>query len=61
MCSYSQGTSIQNRETKRCLEIALGSEGYYQLVVRDCSGQSWKIQHLIKGHSEVDKIQEKKI
>lgn len=48
MCFTFQGGSIQNRETKRCLEIAEGEDGYYKLVVQQCSDQSWKIQNLIK-------------
>ncbi|KAM7367214.1 hypothetical protein PAMP_015131 [Pampus punctatissimus] len=47
---FEQGTSIQNRETKRCLEVAMGEDGYYKLVVQQCSGQSWKIQYLISRH-----------
>ncbi|XP_049422469.1 probable polypeptide N-acetylgalactosaminyltransferase 8 [Epinephelus fuscoguttatus] len=47
--SFQDGP-IQNRETKRCLEIAQGEDSYYKLVVGQCSGQRWKIQHLIKDH-----------
>lgn len=39
---------MQNRLTKRCLEIALGEDGYYHLIVGQCSGQTWKIEHLMK-------------
>ncbi|XP_070709566.1 probable polypeptide N-acetylgalactosaminyltransferase 8 [Pempheris klunzingeri] len=45
---FKQKGPIQNRETKRCLEIAMDDNGYYKLVVQQCSGQSWKIQNLIK-------------
>uniref|UniRef100_A0A3Q3MAA9 Polypeptide N-acetylgalactosaminyltransferase n=1 Tax=Mastacembelus armatus TaxID=205130 RepID=A0A3Q3MAA9_9TELE len=45
-----QNGPIQNRETKKCLEIAEDQDGYYKLVVQQCSGQSWKIQNLIKNH-----------
>ncbi|XP_067437563.1 probable polypeptide N-acetylgalactosaminyltransferase 8 [Thunnus thynnus] len=45
---FKQGSSIQNRETKRCLEVAMGEDGIYKLVIQNCSGQSWKIQNLNK-------------
>lgn len=45
---YSQDGPIQNRETKRCLEIVMADHGAYGLVVQQCTGQSWKIQYLIK-------------
>lgn len=45
---YSQKGPIQNRETKRCLEVAMDEDGYYKLVLQKCTGQSWKIQNLIK-------------
>uniref|UniRef100_UPI0037E8749E probable polypeptide N-acetylgalactosaminyltransferase 8 n=1 Tax=Semicossyphus pulcher TaxID=241346 RepID=UPI0037E8749E len=45
---FKQGGQIQNKETKRCLEVAKGDDGYYKLVVQQCTGQSWKIQHVIK-------------
>lgn len=44
---FKQGGAIQNRETKRCLELAQGSDGYYKLIVQQCSGQSWKIQNVL--------------
>lgn len=44
---YSQNGPIQNRETKRCLEIAQGSDTYYHLVVEQCSDQTWTMQYLI--------------
>ncbi|XP_063073129.1 probable polypeptide N-acetylgalactosaminyltransferase 8 isoform X2 [Engraulis encrasicolus] len=34
---------IQNRQTKRCLEVKDS-----KLVMQECSGQRWKIQHMIK-------------
>lgn len=46
-CVSSQNGPIQNRETKRCLEIVLESDGYYHLVVGHCSDQTWKMQYLI--------------
>ncbi|XP_037615702.1 probable polypeptide N-acetylgalactosaminyltransferase 8 [Sebastes umbrosus] len=48
MWDFKQNGPIQNRETKRCVEMAKGEDGYYKLVVQECSGQTWKIQHLIK-------------
>uniref|UniRef100_A0A8C3G4K9 Polypeptide N-acetylgalactosaminyltransferase n=1 Tax=Cyclopterus lumpus TaxID=8103 RepID=A0A8C3G4K9_CYCLU len=49
---FKQDGAIQNRGTKRCLEMVTGDDGHYMLVVQQCTGQSWKIQHLIKdrGH-----------
>ncbi|KAF7229289.1 probable polypeptide N-acetylgalactosaminyltransferase 8 [Nothobranchius furzeri] len=44
---FKQGGPIQNRETKRCLEIAPGEDGHFSLVVQQCSGQRWNIQHVI--------------
>ncbi|XP_019739595.1 probable polypeptide N-acetylgalactosaminyltransferase 8 [Hippocampus comes] len=45
---FKQGSSIQNRDTKRCLEIAQGEDSYYQLIVQRCSGQIWNIQNDIR-------------
>ncbi|XP_037398486.1 probable polypeptide N-acetylgalactosaminyltransferase 8 [Pygocentrus nattereri] len=45
---FKQGQAIKNRDTGRCLEIAIGPNGYYQLHIQDCSGQRWTIQHVIK-------------
>ncbi|KAM9846171.1 putative polypeptide N-acetylgalactosaminyltransferase 8 [Aulostomus maculatus] len=42
---FKQGSSVQNRETKRCLEIAPHEKGDFKLVVQRCSGQSWKMQN----------------
>ncbi|XP_024147333.1 probable polypeptide N-acetylgalactosaminyltransferase 8 [Oryzias melastigma] len=44
---FKQGGQIKNRKTKRCLEVARGKDGYFSLVVQQCSGQSWKIQHVV--------------
>lgn len=49
---YSQKGQIQNRESKKCLEVAMDEDGYYKLVVQQCSGQSWKIENLIKRHGK---------
>uniref|UniRef100_A0A8C4XIR9 Probable polypeptide N-acetylgalactosaminyltransferase 8 n=1 Tax=Erpetoichthys calabaricus TaxID=27687 RepID=A0A8C4XIR9_ERPCA len=40
-----QGQAFRNRETKRCLEIT--KHNYYHLVIQECTGQAWKIQHVI--------------
>ncbi|XP_029901491.1 probable polypeptide N-acetylgalactosaminyltransferase 8 [Myripristis murdjan] len=45
---FKQGGSIQNRDTKRCLEIAVGADSFYKLIIQQCTGQNWKIQNLIK-------------
>uniref|UniRef100_A0A8C7TEW0 polypeptide N-acetylgalactosaminyltransferase n=2 Tax=Oncorhynchus mykiss TaxID=8022 RepID=A0A8C7TEW0_ONCMY len=45
---FQQGKAIQNRQTKRCLEIAPGEDTFYQLIIQECSGQHWKIRNLIK-------------
>uniref|UniRef100_A0A3B5QRD3 Polypeptide N-acetylgalactosaminyltransferase n=2 Tax=Xiphophorus maculatus TaxID=8083 RepID=A0A3B5QRD3_XIPMA len=48
---FKQGGQIQNRDTKRCLEVAMGDMGF-RLVVQQCSGQRWKIQHMIIAHKQ---------
>ncbi|XP_068588059.1 probable polypeptide N-acetylgalactosaminyltransferase 8 [Cebidichthys violaceus] len=40
---FTQGKEMRNRETKRCLEIKNG-----KLLIQECSGQRWEIQHIIK-------------
>ncbi|XP_051516379.1 probable polypeptide N-acetylgalactosaminyltransferase 8 [Myxocyprinus asiaticus] len=45
---FKQGMSILNRETKRCLEISSGELGYYELSIRECSKQHWKIMYVIR-------------
>lgn len=44
---FKQGGAIQNRHTKRCLEIARGPDGYYKLIIQQCTGQRWEIQHVV--------------
>ncbi|KAI4803405.1 hypothetical protein KUCAC02_006954 [Chaenocephalus aceratus] len=46
---FKQDGAIQNRETKRCLEIMMAGYSNYKLVVQQCTSQRWKIQYLIKG------------
>ncbi|KAG7455977.1 hypothetical protein MATL_G00246850 [Megalops atlanticus] len=45
---FKQGRAIKNRDTGRCLEIAKEGLTYYQLIIQKCSGQGWRIQHVIK-------------
>ncbi|XP_067358665.1 probable polypeptide N-acetylgalactosaminyltransferase 8 isoform X2 [Channa argus] len=40
---FTQGKELKNRQTKRCLEIK-----HSKLLIRECSGQSWEIQNIIK-------------
>ncbi|XP_010774876.1 probable polypeptide N-acetylgalactosaminyltransferase 8 [Notothenia coriiceps] len=46
---FKQDGAIQNRETKRCLEIMMAGPSNYKLVIQQCTSQRWKIQYLIKG------------
>lgn len=45
---FNPGGQIQNRETKRCLEIVNDKNGDYQLILQQCSGQRWNVQHVIR-------------
>ncbi|XP_056132676.1 LOW QUALITY PROTEIN: probable polypeptide N-acetylgalactosaminyltransferase 8 [Lampris incognitus] len=45
---FKQGGAIQNRDTKRCLEISRDEGTYYKLVIQGCTDQQWKIQHILK-------------
>ncbi|XP_041935202.1 probable polypeptide N-acetylgalactosaminyltransferase 8 [Alosa sapidissima] len=40
---FKQGSAIQNRETKRCLEVKDS-----ELVMQECSGQNWRITNVVK-------------
>uniref|UniRef100_A0A3B3UQU9 Polypeptide N-acetylgalactosaminyltransferase n=1 Tax=Poecilia latipinna TaxID=48699 RepID=A0A3B3UQU9_9TELE len=44
--NFTSGGQIQNRDTKRCLEVVL-RDMYPRLVLQQCSGQRWTIQHVI--------------
>ncbi|KAM6937346.1 putative polypeptide N-acetylgalactosaminyltransferase 8 [Xenentodon cancila] len=44
---FKQGHAIRNKATNRCLEIAQGENSHYQLIIQQCSAQSWRIEHLI--------------
>ncbi|XP_073668576.1 probable polypeptide N-acetylgalactosaminyltransferase 8 [Paramisgurnus dabryanus] len=45
---FKQGQAIQNKDTKRCLEISANQNGEYKLFIGECSGQHWKIQNVIR-------------
>ncbi|XP_076741662.1 putative polypeptide N-acetylgalactosaminyltransferase 8 [Maylandia zebra] len=40
---FTQGEELKNRQTKRCLEII-----NKKLIIQECTGQRWTIQHIIK-------------
>ncbi|XP_039880931.1 probable polypeptide N-acetylgalactosaminyltransferase 8 isoform X1 [Simochromis diagramma] len=40
---FTQGKELKNRQTKRCLEII-----NKKLIIQECTGQRWTIQHIIK-------------
>lgn len=44
---FKQGQAIINKATKRCLEVTQGDNFNYKLIIQQCSGQSWKIEHVI--------------
>ncbi|KAL2076827.1 hypothetical protein ACEWY4_027571 [Coilia grayii] len=50
---FTQGGSIQNRRSRRCLElVSSGSVEFgFQLVLQRCSGQRWSISNLLANHS----------
>ncbi|XP_028356705.1 polypeptide N-acetylgalactosaminyltransferase 18 [Physeter macrocephalus] len=47
---FSQGGPIQNRKSKRCLELQenSGAEFGFQLVLQRCSGQHWTITNVLR-------------
>lgn len=44
---FKQGGFIRNKATNRCLEVAQGQNLYYALIIQQCTGQSWTIQHIV--------------
>lgn len=44
---FKQGQAIRNKATNRCLEIAQDTNYYYTLIIQQCSGQAWRIEHVI--------------
>uniref|UniRef100_A0A7N5K412 Polypeptide N-acetylgalactosaminyltransferase n=1 Tax=Ailuropoda melanoleuca TaxID=9646 RepID=A0A7N5K412_AILME len=47
---FSQGGPIQNRKSKRCLELQENSDSEFgfQLVLQRCSGQHWSITNVLR-------------
>nr|XP_060622916.1 polypeptide N-acetylgalactosaminyltransferase 18 isoform X3 [Anolis sagrei ordinatus] len=47
---FTQGGPIQNRKSKRCLELQENSDNEFgfQLVLQKCSGQRWSITNILK-------------
>ena len=50
LCPGSQGGPIQNRKSKRCLELQENSDSEFgfQLVLQRCSGQHWSITNVLR-------------
>ncbi|XP_019407169.1 PREDICTED: polypeptide N-acetylgalactosaminyltransferase 18 isoform X2 [Crocodylus porosus] len=50
---FTQGGPIQNRKSKRCLELQENSENEFgfQLVLQKCTGQRWSITNVLKSLS----------
>ncbi|RVE72294.1 hypothetical protein OJAV_G00060360 [Oryzias javanicus] len=46
--TFSQGNAIRNKATDRCLEISQGENYHYMLIIQACTGQRWRMQHLIQ-------------
>ncbi|KAA8595666.1 hypothetical protein FQN60_010957 [Etheostoma spectabile] len=46
---FTQGGSIQNRKSKRCLELVASSDNEfgYQLALQKCTGQKWFITNVM--------------
>uniref|UniRef100_A0A3Q3GRE0 Polypeptide N-acetylgalactosaminyltransferase n=1 Tax=Labrus bergylta TaxID=56723 RepID=A0A3Q3GRE0_9LABR len=46
---FSQGGSIQNRKSKRCLELVASTDNEfgYQLALQKCTGQKWFITNVL--------------
>uniref|UniRef100_A0A8C4VMU2 Polypeptide N-acetylgalactosaminyltransferase n=1 Tax=Gopherus evgoodei TaxID=1825980 RepID=A0A8C4VMU2_9SAUR len=50
---FTQGGPIQNRKSKRCLELQENSDNEFgfQLVLQKCTGQRWSITNVLKSLS----------
>ncbi|KAM9817673.1 polypeptide N-acetylgalactosaminyltransferase 18 [Neosynchiropus ocellatus] len=50
---FTQDGSIQNRKSKRCLELVASSDNEFgfQLALQKCSGQKWSITNVLFGSS----------
>uniref|UniRef100_A0A3Q3X306 Polypeptide N-acetylgalactosaminyltransferase n=1 Tax=Mola mola TaxID=94237 RepID=A0A3Q3X306_MOLML len=50
---FTQGGSIQNRKSKRCLELVANSDSEfgYQLALQKCTGQKWFISNVLFNNS----------
>uniref|UniRef100_A0A4W5MLT1 polypeptide N-acetylgalactosaminyltransferase n=1 Tax=Hucho hucho TaxID=62062 RepID=A0A4W5MLT1_9TELE len=48
---FTQGGSIQNRKSKRCLELVASNDNEfgYQLALQKCTGQKWSITNMMPG------------
>ncbi|XP_076879749.1 polypeptide N-acetylgalactosaminyltransferase 18 isoform X2 [Brachyhypopomus gauderio] len=48
---FTQGGSIQNRKSKRCLELVESNDNEfgYQLILQKCTGQKWTITNILPG------------
>ncbi|XP_071257935.1 polypeptide N-acetylgalactosaminyltransferase 18-like isoform X2 [Salvelinus alpinus] len=48
---FTQGGSIQNRKSKRCLELVASNDNEfgYQLALQKCTGQKWSITNTLPG------------
>ncbi|XP_051884813.1 polypeptide N-acetylgalactosaminyltransferase 18-like [Pristis pectinata] len=47
---FTQGGQVQNRVSKKCLEIQESGDGVYgyQLLLQKCSGQQWTISNILR-------------
>uniref|UniRef100_A0A9J8DJS9 Polypeptide N-acetylgalactosaminyltransferase n=2 Tax=Cyprinus carpio TaxID=7962 RepID=A0A9J8DJS9_CYPCA len=50
-CPFVKGGSIQNRKSKRCLELVASADvdHGYQLALQQCSSQKWTITNILPG------------
>ncbi|XP_074125696.1 LOW QUALITY PROTEIN: putative polypeptide N-acetylgalactosaminyltransferase 8 [Sminthopsis crassicaudata] len=45
---FKQGATIINRDTKRCLEMQEDATRFYILILQECTGQVWNIDHFVR-------------